>query len=489
MFKKLLSSSRKGDVGSKSLSGEQSGPLNEMTETLLHPDAHEEGGISCNNEALLKDQQKAILEWITSMGKRLLLGNINLISTPFPVIMFEPRSYLEKLADVWVYPRFLSLAAESTDPLDRMKLVITWFTAGLHHSFEKWKKPFNPILGETWQAKLSDGSTMFMEQISHHPPVSAFNIEGPGGSYRFVGLSQPNVTLLLKQYGFKTVAKGFRYVEFHDGTRIDITYPAYCMKGVVYAKRPRAEVDGIAVFMDVKNGLRAELRFGAVKGGSGVLRRSDAVTGEIRETAPDIPLSPKQLVHANSSAIESNRHPSSLSLKSKSDDDGTFESASETDWEERGQDSEAAFDAKAFLAGVEAEVERACPNSPPDPKPSSTGVATEKEGGSLFSRMGGMLGISNSQHASGRGEECCGQILSRIEGSWLSNLDFDGRRLWSLRTETPDKWMPAENPLPSDCRYRKDLVVLETGDVIESQKWKERLEQMQRNDKKLRGHH
>jgi hypothetical protein len=111
-----------------------------------------------------------------------------------------------------------------------------------------------------------------------------------GGSYRFVGLSQPNVTLLLKQYGFKTVAKGFRYVEFSDGTRIDITYPAYCMKGVVYAKRPRAEVDGTAVFMDFKHGLHAELRFGAVKGGSGVLQRSDAVIGEIKEVAVDNPV-------------------------------------------------------------------------------------------------------------------------------------------------------------------------------------------------------
>jgi hypothetical protein len=78
------------------------------------------------------DVFRAILEWITSMGKRLLLGNINLISTPFPVNMFEPRSYLEKLADVWVYPRFLSLAAESADPLERMKLVITWFVAGMY---------------------------------------------------------------------------------------------------------------------------------------------------------------------------------------------------------------------------------------------------------------------------------------------------------------------------------------------------------------------
>ncbi len=98
------------------------------------------------------------------------------------------RSYLEKLADVWVYPRYLNQASACPhDPLERMKLVVTWFIAGewraaalslcgpaahkpwrccwghaspraphllrrvrtgLHHGFEKWKKPFNPILGE-----------------------------------------------------------------------------------------------------------------------------------------------------------------------------------------------------------------------------------------------------------------------------------------------------------------------------------------------------
>ena len=49
---------------------------------------------------------------------------------PFPVDIFEPRSYLEKLADVWVYPRFLSLAAVAPSPTERMKLVVTWFLAG-----------------------------------------------------------------------------------------------------------------------------------------------------------------------------------------------------------------------------------------------------------------------------------------------------------------------------------------------------------------------
>jgi hypothetical protein len=44
--------------------------------------------------------------------------------------MFEPRSYLQKLADPWVYPRFLRLAAECHDPLERLQWVVTYFIAG-----------------------------------------------------------------------------------------------------------------------------------------------------------------------------------------------------------------------------------------------------------------------------------------------------------------------------------------------------------------------
>ena len=34
--------------------------------------------------------------------------------------------------------------------------------------------------GETWQATLDDGSNVYFEQMSHHPPVSAFQLIGPG---------------------------------------------------------------------------------------------------------------------------------------------------------------------------------------------------------------------------------------------------------------------------------------------------------------------
>ena len=37
-------------------------------------------------------------------------------------------------------------------------------------------KPFNPILGETCEVMIG-GIPMYMEQISHHPPISAFLIK------------------------------------------------------------------------------------------------------------------------------------------------------------------------------------------------------------------------------------------------------------------------------------------------------------------------
>lgn len=54
------------------------------------------------------------------------------------------------------------------------------------HSFQQYgctigrtKKPFNPMLGETYELVTKD-FRYFSEQVSHHPPISAFVQEGPG---------------------------------------------------------------------------------------------------------------------------------------------------------------------------------------------------------------------------------------------------------------------------------------------------------------------
>lgn len=60
-------------------------------------------------------------------------------------------------------------------------------------------------------------------------------------------------------------------------------------------------------------------------------------------------------------------------------------------------------------------------------------------------------------------------------------------RLWSWEKEQPDCWQSVPRPLPSDCRFREDLQLLASGaDLKAAQAAKEKLEHLQRNDKKLR---
>lgn len=79
------------------------------------------------------------------------------------------------------------------------------------------------------------------------------------------------------------------------------------------------------------------------------------------------------------------------------------------------------------------------------------------------------------------GEEICD-----VEGSWLSHLDFNGKNYWTLENSDIIFPMRSENALASDCRFREDACALEDGDLDLAQYEKERLEVLQRSDKKLR---
>lgn len=70
---------------------------------------------------------------------------------------------------------------------------------------------------------------LFMEQISHHPPVSAYQLTGPG--WELSGWSQPAVVPVVRFYGIKTVAKGARRIDFADGSSVLITTPYFAIKG------------------------------------------------------------------------------------------------------------------------------------------------------------------------------------------------------------------------------------------------------------------
>lgn len=74
-------------------------------------------------------------------------------------------------------PHFLENKINAT-PLERMKGVLA-FSLGTIVLYLEMTKPFNPILGETYQGFI-DGCPIYGEQISHHPPTSSILFVGRG---------------------------------------------------------------------------------------------------------------------------------------------------------------------------------------------------------------------------------------------------------------------------------------------------------------------
>jgi hypothetical protein len=68
-------------------------------------------------------------------------------------------------------------------------------------------------------------------QISHHPPVSAYQLDGPDNTWKLHGWSQPAVVPVVKFYGIKTVAQGARQIDFADGSSVHMTMPNFAIKG------------------------------------------------------------------------------------------------------------------------------------------------------------------------------------------------------------------------------------------------------------------
>ena len=82
------------------------------------------------------------------------------------------------------------------------------------------------------------------------------------------------------------------------------------------------------------------------------------------------------------------------------------------------------------------------------------------------------------------------ETVSEIYGTYCGYLEFDGERYWDARDTIKFEVKPSDSfRPPSDSRNRIDLVSLIAGDLEEAQENKEKLEQDQRDDAKLRGHH
>lgn len=106
----------------------------------------------------------------------LLCKNIgkDLSKVSMPVTLNEPLSVLQRLCEELEYSELLDKAAETPDQFERMVYIAAFAVSAYSSSSHRaGHKPFNPVLGETFECIREDKGFRFIaEQVSHHPPVS-----------------------------------------------------------------------------------------------------------------------------------------------------------------------------------------------------------------------------------------------------------------------------------------------------------------------------
>jgi hypothetical protein len=101
-----------------------------------------------------------------------------------PVSFNEPTSLLYRCGEDMEYADLLDIAAERADPTERMVYVAAFAASEYASTVGRIAKPFNPLLGETFEYVRPDKNyRFFIEQVSHHPPVGAAWAESPKWTY------------------------------------------------------------------------------------------------------------------------------------------------------------------------------------------------------------------------------------------------------------------------------------------------------------------
>lgn len=101
-----------------------------------------------------------------------------------PVSFNEPTSLLQRVTEDMEYTDLLDTAADRADSTERLVYVAAFAASEYASTIGRVAKPFNPLLGETYEYVRPDkGYRFFIEQVSHHPPIGAAWAEAPRWDY------------------------------------------------------------------------------------------------------------------------------------------------------------------------------------------------------------------------------------------------------------------------------------------------------------------
>ena len=363
-----------------------------MENVLADFKVEKNGELKLTNDDLKERQKGVIGDIIKKFASKIGSGN-GFIGLSAPIRIFEARSQIERLCDCLHYfPHYLNLAADTNDTVERIKYVLTAIFAAIPHCLSQWK-PFNPLLGETYEASIGSDTHIFMEHISHVPPISSLYMVNPRfkvyGSWTYDARVGPNKLSIFNE--------GFTTIEFFDGQKIKFFFPTVQLRGLIMGTRTMRLVHSFIAF-DEASGIK------------GVVTFSDGSTGK---------------------GFFSN-----MFAKGKVD----FVTGSIYKYDQKAHDKTMAKGWYSMIKGNDA-----------------MGDVSEE--------------------------------IVKISGSVLDRLVFNETVYWQFEANKADskQQIASDNPLPSDCRFREDLIWLFYGNEKVAQEWKTQLEVQQRTDRSNRG--
>ena len=145
----------------------------------------------------------------------------------------------------------------------RMKTIVQWYLSGFYKKPKGLKKPYNPIIGETFRCYWdhANGSKTFYlaEQVSHHPPISSFYVTNRQDGFTISG------TILAKSkfYGNSTSAilEGVATLSLlARGEDYNMTMPYAHCKGILMGTMTM-ELGGKVIINCEKTGYSTEMEF------------------------------------------------------------------------------------------------------------------------------------------------------------------------------------------------------------------------------------
>ncbi|KAJ7682912.1 hypothetical protein B0H17DRAFT_1075390 [Mycena rosella] len=184
----------------------------------------------------------------TSFIKSLASVSGDLSSMTAPPFILSPVSLTEFPAYWCERPELFAAIANGKTPEERALSVLKWFISTLkgqytsrNESMGSEKKPLNPALGElfygTWPDKNGRGKTdLLVEQVSHHPPITAYVIKNESKGLKLVGHNAQKTSFSAGSIIVKQIGHAVLTVKLPSGSEEQylITLPRLRIDGLWY---------------------------------------------------------------------------------------------------------------------------------------------------------------------------------------------------------------------------------------------------------------